>query len=265
MKTGENMEVIFLGTGTSTGVPVLRCNCPTCISTDPRDNRMRASVLICTQAGNVIIDTGPDFRSQLLRENSPELEAALITHIHYDHVGGVDDLRPYCWDKPNHHFPIYCRRDVADGLRHNFPYSFAEHPYPGVPVFDLHYVENKPFAIHTGKGQIDVIPLPVMHGKLPILGYRIGKLAYITDCSFMPESTKELIKGVDTLIINALRPQPHNTHMSIPEALEVIKEINPRVAYLTHMSHDTPPQAEAELELPENVHFAYDGLKISVK
>ncbi len=262
---GNKMEVIFLGTGTSTGVPVLRCNCRTCRSTDSRDKRLRASVLICTSVGNLIIDTGPDFRTQLLRENSPALDAALITHIHYDHVGGIDDLRPYCWDKPNHHFPVYCRDDVAAGLRHNFPYSFEEHPYPGVPVFDLHNVDEKPFVIKTDKGEIEVTPLPVMHGKLPILGYRIGKLAYVTDCSFMPESTRNLIKGVDTLIVNALRPQHHNTHMSIPEALELIRELKPRVAYLTHMSHDTPPHAEAQALLPDNVFFAYDGLKITVE
>lgn len=263
------MILTFLGTGTSTGVPQLRCHCPTCSSTDARDRRLRASVLIRAAEGApaVIIDCGPDFRAQMLRHDSPELCAALITHIHYDHVGGIDDLRPYCADKPDHHFPVYCREDVAAGLRHNFPYSFAENPYPGVPTFDIHYIEAlRPFDVPLGGefGNLRFTPLPVMHARLPIFGYRCGNLAYITDCSGMPAETKDAIRGVDTLVINALRPQQHMSHLSLAEALAIIEEVKPGRAYLTHMSHDMPPVRRASRLLPTGVHFACDNLEIEV-
>lgn len=260
------LTLTFLGTGTSTGVPALRCSCPTCRSTDARDRRLRASVLIATPWGNLIIDCGPDLRGQLLALGSPPLEAALITHIHYDHVGGIDDLRPYCFDKPDHRFPVHCRADVGAGLRHNFPYSFAENPYPGVPQFNLDIIDpDRPFEVEMSGGhKLEVTPLPVMHAKLPILGYRIGPLAYITDCSAMPDETFAKLQGIDTLVINALRPEKHLSHLSTAEALEIIRRIGPRVAYLTHMSHDTPPHAQASATLPPNVHYAYDGLTIKI-
>lgn len=263
------MKVTFLGTGTSTGVPQLRCHCRTCSSTDPRDRRLRASVIIRADEGapGVIIDCGPDFRTQMLRHGSPDLAAALITHIHYDHVGGIDDLRPYCADKPDYHFPVYCREDVAAGLRHNFPYSFAEHPYPGVPTFDIHYVEAlRPFEVPLGeeRGSLTFVPLPVMHARLPIFGYRCGDFAYITDCSAMPAETREALAGIDILVINALRPEPHMSHLSLDEALAIIGELQPRRAYLTHMSHDMPPMRIASRLLPPGVAFATDNLEIEV-
>lgn len=254
----NDLHLTFLGSGTSTGVPSIGCHCATCSSIDPRDKRLRASVLVTLPSGkNILIDCGPDFRTQILRIDSPGLAALLITHSHYDHVGGIDDLRPYCAGGRN--FPIYCRKDVEDDLRQRNPWSFAKDLYPGVPTFEFHNIlPFKPFEI---AGQ-EIIPLPVTHGKLPILGYRIGPLAYITDCSKISDDTVDALQGINTLVINALRPKPHLSHFSLPEALEVIDRVNPSVAYLTHMSHDMPPHAR--VSLPPNVHLAYDGLTVTV-
>lgn len=250
-------KLLFLGTGTSTGVPQIGCRCRTCMSLDPRDKRLRCSAIASVDGMNLLIDCGPDFRQQILRAGSPNLSALLVTHIHYDHVGGIDDLRPYCANGP---FPVYCTDDVAKGLRHNFPYCFAKDPYPGVPTFDLRIISpDKPFT-HNG---IDIIPLPVMHYKLPIVGYRIGGLAYITDCKTMPNSTLDLIKGCDTLVINALRHKEHLSHMNLEQAIEVVRAAKPRVAYFTHMSHQIG--RESELTLPEGMHPANDMAEIEVK
>ena len=247
-------SLLFLGTGTSTGVPAIGCRCATCSSLDPLDKRMRASAILSIGGKNILIDCGPDLRTQLLRAGSPPLDALLVTHIHYDHVAGIDDLRPYCYQRP---MPVYCRADVADGLRRIVPYSFAEHPYPGVPTFDLHVIDpGRPFHI----GDIEVVPLPVMHFELPILGYRIGSFAYITDCKTMPDSTFDLLRGVDTLVINGLRFEPHMSHLSVPEAIEIIRARGPRRAFLTHMSHDLGPAAT--VTLPPGIQLAHDFLKI---
>lgn len=253
------MEVIFLGTGTSTGVPQIGCHCAACTSHDPRDKRLRASVLIRTDRGNnILIDCGPDFREQMLRLDSPPLSALLITHSHYDHVGGIDDLRPYCADGP---FPVWCRADVERDLRARVPYCFAEHLYPGVPTYNIHTVhDDKPFSVFGDT----VIPLPVMHAHLHIVGYRIGDFAYITDCKTISDSTIALIRGVDTLVINALRHEEHMSHLNLQQALGVIKAIGPRATYLTHLAHQMGPQAEVEPTLPPGVHIAFDGLTIRV-
>ncbi len=252
------MKLKFLGTGTSTGIPQIMCNCATCRSIDNRDRRMRASALVSVGGKNILIDCGPDFRWQMLKADSPSLEALLLTHSHYDHVGGVDDLRPYCVAEDG--FPIYCRPDVAEDLRQRVPYCFAEHPYPGVPAFNLHEISSKPFFI----GEIEIIPLPVMHYRLPIVGYRIGNLAYITDAKEVPDSTIATMRGIDTLVINALRHKEHISHMNLEQALSVIDQVKPRIAYLTHLSHDMGLQADVELRLPENVKIAYDGLSITI-
>ncbi len=253
------MELIFLGTGTSTGVPQLMCDCPTCVSADPRDKRMRASAVLKVDGYNLLIDCGPDFRSQLLTLGHKfPLDALLITHTHYDHVGGIDDLRPYC--HPND-FPVYCKPDVADDLRNRIPYSFAENPYPGVPRFELHEIdEAKPFHFN----EIEIKPLPVNHYKLEILGYKIGNLAYITDAKAISESTEELVKGIDTLVINALRHEPHVSHFSLQDALDFIARVKPRIAYLTHFAHQLGCHAAVESTLPAGVHLAYDNLSISI-
>lgn len=253
------MKLTFLGTGTSTGVPQIGCNCAVCSSPDPREKRLRASVLVEVNPGfNLLIDCGPDFREQMLRVGSPSLQAVLLTHSHYDHVGGIDDLRPYCYPDS---FPVYCQADVAQDLRERVPYCFREHLYPGVPTFNIHII--KPDENFSVEG-VRVIPLPVMHARLPIVGFRIGDLAYITDCSEMPAATLEKIKGVDTLIINALRRAPHMSHMNLQQALEVINAATPRRAYLTHLSHDMGLIDDTVLLLPDNVHIATDGTTITI-
>lgn len=252
------MRLTILGSGTSTGVPQIGCSCKVCLSGDIRDKRLRSSAVVDYRGRRILIDCGPDFREQILRIGSPHLDAALITHSHYDHVGGIDDLRPYCKDR---NFPIYCRPDVAEDLRNRVPYCFREHPYPGVPQFDLHELTgDAPFKVDG----IEITPLPVLHYKLPIIGFRIGALAYITDCKTMPAETLERIKGVDTLVINALRHESHFSHMNLDEALDVIKETAPRQAYLTHLSHDMGLHRDVEATLPENVRIAYDGLTVDV-
>lgn len=254
------MTITFLGTGTSTGVPQIGCTCPTCLSTDPHDKRLRASVLVETgpDGPSILIDCGPDLRTQLLRAGSPAINALLITHSHYDHVGGIDDLRPYCAAGP---MPTYCREDVERDLRSRVPYCFAEHLYPGVPTFDIHSIDpEKPF-IAAG---IEIIPLPVMHYRLPIVGFRIGPMAYITDCKTMPAETVDKIRGVDTLVINALRHTGHISHQTLAEAIGIINEIKPREAYLTHISHDMGMHADVSPTLPEGVHLAYDNLRVTV-
>ncbi len=252
------MKLKFLGTGTSTGVPQIGCDCAVCQSEDAHDKRLRTSVLVSIGETNIIIDCGPDFREQMLRNGSPKLEALLITHSHYDHVSGIDDLRPYC--KIGDGFPIYCKSDVATDLKERVPYCFAEHPYPGVPALNINEISTKPFKI----GDIEILPLPVMHYKLPIVGYKIGNLAYITDAKIIPDSTIEILRGIDTLVINALRTKEHISHMTLAQALDVINEIKPRVAYLTHLSHDMGLHNEVSRRLPEDIRIAYDGLSVFI-
>lgn len=261
------MELTFLGTGTSTGVPQLRCGCPTCTSTDKRDHRLRASALLEVAGKRILIDCGPDFHQQMLRHGErsrqDRLDALLVTHQHYDHVGGIDDLRPYCYQEEMKEsgFPVYCQADVARDLRERLPYSFKADPYPGAPRFDLREIEaGKSFEV----AGLEVLPVRVNHYLLDILGFRIGDLGYITDAKVVPDDTVEAMKGVDTLVINALRHKPHISHITLDEALELISRIKPRVAYLTHISHDMGRYAEVAPTLPENVFLAVDDLKIHI-
>lgn len=249
------IQITFLGTGTSTGIPQIGCTCPVCTSTDPKDNRLRTSAMISVNGKNILIDCGPDFRQQMLQSHLRRIDAVLITHIHYDHTGGIDDLRPF---GENRMLPIYMESSVAEGIRNRLPYCFADHRYPGVPNIMLQEIGMEPFTIE----EITVTPIRVMHYKLPILGYRIGGLAYITDALTIPETEYEKLKGVDVLVINALRKQPHLSHQTLNEALQVIGRVNPREAYLVHMSHHMGLTAEVEKELPPHVHFAYDGLTV---
>lgn len=253
------MKLTFLGTGTSTGVPQIGCHCDTCTSTDARDSRLRTSAIVTTDSGaNILIDCGPDFRTQILGVGSPDLEALLITHSHYDHTGGIDDLRPYCGG--GRHFPTYCTADVARDLRARNPWSFAEHLYPGVPTFAITEVRPfEPFEL----GGTTILPLAVMHGQLPILGFKFGtRLAYITDCKTLPQASIEAITGIDTLIINALRPEPHPTHLSVSEALALVEQIHPRRTFFIHASHNMG--RHAIVRLPAGIELAYDGLIIKV-
>ncbi|MDE6528327.1 MAG: MBL fold metallo-hydrolase [Muribaculaceae bacterium] len=254
------MKLKFLGTGTSTGVPQLGCECRVCRSTDPRDRRLRCSALVETRGVTLLIDCGPDFREQMLRYHNGKLDALLVTHHHYDHVGGTDDLRPYCHGEEG--FPVYCLPDAAADMKRRMPYCFMENPYPGVPKFDIHQI--KPFEPFEVKG-VEVMPLPISHSILDILGFRIGNLAYITDAKHVPQSTINAIKDVDTLVINALRHTPHNSHLSLAESLEIIRQVNPSQAYLTHFSHNIGLTSDLIPLLPPNVHPAQDGTEVNIR
>lgn len=258
------MKITILGSGTSTGVPEVGCTCPVCRSRDPRDKRSRCSGLVDVDGVRILIDCGPDFREQMLRlDDFGPIDAVLVTHEHYDHVGGLDDLRPYCRFKD---VPVYAEAYMAQRLRERIPYCFFENLYPGVPRITLNEVTpDEPFFVTNAEGKrVEVLPIRVMHGKLPILGYRIGKMAWITDMLTMLESEYALLKGLDVLVMNALRPQPHMSHQSLEEALENVKRIAPRETWFVHMSHHIGLHADAEKLLPPHVHFATDGLVINL-
>ena len=256
------MKLTFLGTGTSTGVPQINCTCATCTSSDPRDKRMRSSAIVEERGHVVLIDCGPDFREQMLRFPADKIDALIVTHSHYDHVGGIDDLRPFSHAYAGRgNFPIYCTRDVSVDLHSRIPYCFKRHPYPGAPAFDINEISaGTPLKISG----IDVMPLDIIHWKLHILGFKIGKLAYITDCKTLPEATIRAIQGIDTLVINALRREEHISHLSLSQALQLIELINPRQAYLTHISDRLGRHADVDPTLPDRVHLAYDGLTIEI-
>lgn len=250
------MKITILGSGTSTGVPEIGCTCPVCTSSDPRDHRLRASALIETDDTRILIDCGPDFRTQVLGLSFKKIDGVLITHEHYDHVGGLDDLRPFCRFGE---VPIYAEPHTAERLRTRMPYCFVDHSYPGVPNIPLQEIEeNCTFLIN----HIPVTPLRVMHGRLPILGYRIGNIGYITDMLTMPDVSYEQLRQLDVLVINALRIAPHPTHQNLAEALETARRIGAKKTYFIHMSHHIGLQAEVERQLPPHVYFASDGLEI---
>lgn len=251
----NSIKVTVLGSGTSKGVPEVACDCPVCTSTDLKDKRMRASVLVQTHGMKILIDASADFRRQALVNNIYDLNAVLITHSHYDHVGGIDDLRPFC---AYGNLPMYVRKDVDADLRRRLDYCFTEHPYPGVPTFDMKIIDNYPFFINGLK----IIPIEVIHGKKPIYGYRIGKFAYVTDAKYINDTEKEKLERLDVLIINALRIREHFAHFSLREALALIDEVKPKEAYLTHFSHEIGLNEELEKQLPPHVHPCYDGLEI---
>ncbi|MBR7011959.1 MAG: MBL fold metallo-hydrolase [Muribaculaceae bacterium] len=247
------MEIEFLGTGTSTGVPMLRCHCPVCMSSDERDKRLRTSAIVRYQGARILIDCGPDFRTQMLRATDDNLDAVLLTHIHYDHVAGLDDLRAYCFERP---FPLYARADVLRNLHARIPYCFATDPYPGVAQFDEHVIGDEPFLVEG----VRVEPIPVMHYKLPIIGFKIGPLAYITDAKNIADDVIARLQGVPLLVINALRIEPHLSHMCLSETLDVVRRIKPGKTYLVHMSDRIGLHAESHKILPNGVELAWDGL-----
>ncbi len=251
----DRLKITILGSGTSTGVPQIGCKCKVCRSNDPRDKRLRQSALVEWRGKRILIDCGPDFRQQILRTGRAHIDGLLLTHIHYDHIGGLEELRG------NSNFPIYARGDVIKALHKRLAYCFTEHPYPGVPHYNLVEInDNDPFDC----AGIEVQPIPVMHYRLPILGFRIGDMAYITDCKTIAREQIERLHRVKLLMINALRFEEHLSHISLSQALEIIKQIKPGRAVLIHMSHGIGLHAETSKHLPKGVELAYDGMKIIV-
>ena len=252
------MTITFLGTGTSQGVPVIVCDCDVCNSIDYRDKRTRTSVHINTKGLSLIIDIGPDFRNQVLREKINTLDAILLTHEHKDHTAGLDEVRSYNF-KQNKDMPLYGRDKVLEQLKTEFGYIFSPVKYPGVPKVDLNSIKNVAFKI----GPVKVTPIEVMHYELPVFGFRIENFVYITDANHISDEEKLKLQDADVLVLNALQRKPHISHFTLSEALELIKELSPKRAFLTHISHNLGLASEVEKLLPENVSLAYDGLKIS--
>jgi phosphoribosyl 1,2-cyclic phosphate phosphodiesterase len=252
------MELIFLGTGTSQGVPVIACNCSICCSKNPKDQRLRTSVLIRDEHQTIVIDSGPDFRQQLLREHIQSLDAVLFTHEHKDHIAGLDDVRAfnYRYDKAMN---VYCTDAVESALRREFNYVFENQHYPGVPKINLHSITGEPFKI----GSWHITPLPVMHLNLPVLGFRMGNLSYVTDANFMSEETKDKIRGSQILILNALRNEKHPSHYTLEEAIALAQELQIPEVYFTHISHQLGLHQEVQASLPSNMQLAYDGLTLT--
>ncbi|MCM1005823.1 MAG: MBL fold metallo-hydrolase [Prevotella sp.] len=251
------MHVEVLGSGTSKGVPEPACLCEVCSSDNPKDKRLRASVFVRTHGMKLLIDASPDFREQALRSKIMDIDATLVTHQHYDHVGGLDDLRAYGTYKD---IPIYALPGVKKDIERRLDYCFRPHPYPGVPKIEIHEIGEESFYFQGLK----IVPIHVMHAQLPIVGFRIGKFAYITDAKTIKDSEIEKLKGVKVLIVNALRFKPHFSHFNVEEALAFINKVKPEQAYLTHICHEMGKHADIEPTLPENVHLAYDGLKLLI-
>lgn len=253
------MKVKILGTGTSQGVPVIACNCQVCQSTDPNDKRLRTAALVQADGVNIVIDAGPDFRQQMLREKVSDIDAILITHEHRDHIAGLDDVRAFNFmnQKP---VDIYAEDRVQEAIKSDFSYSFADKKYPGAPQINLHNITNEPFVI---KG-VKVIPIRAFHYKLPVYGFRIGDFSYITDLNYISEEEKLKLHGTKYLVVDALRKQTHISHYSLPEAIELIKELSPKRAYITHISHQMGLHHDVNEELPHGISLAYDGLRFEV-
>lgn len=252
------MKITFLGTGTSQGIPIISCECEVCKSTDKKDKRLRTSVLIETEGNVFTIDAGPDFRQQMLRADVKKLDAIILTHSHKDHIGGMDDVRAYNYSRRKP-MDIYAEKNVLEYIKtKEYSYVFDDNPYPGVPQMSLHKIENNPFFIND----IKIIPIRGYHRDLPVLGFKIGKFAYITDMNSIPKQEMTKLENLDVFVINALRKTKHISHFTLSEALEIIEEIKPKKSYLTHISHDMGFHREEQKLVPENVYFAYDELQI---
>ena len=250
------MKLTFLGTGTSCGVPTIGCQCQVCQSTDPKDKRLRCSALLETANTRLLIDCGPDFRQQILPHPFRKIDGILVTHAHYDHMGGMDDIRPYCqFGEIN----VYADPIACKGLLEMLPYCFAENRYPGVPAIGLHEIhKHEPFSI----GDVDIVPIEVMHHDLPILGYRIGNLAYITDMKTISDTEMPYLKGTEILVVNALRIKPHHSHQTLDDAVAFSRKVGAKQTYLIHASHDIGLHAEVNRSLPRDIRLAYDGQEI---
>ena len=256
-------EMIIMGTGTSVGVPVVGCPCLVCRSTNPRNKRTRTGVLLRGPFGEFIIDAGPELRLQLVRENAKLIQAAIFTHAHADHILGLDDLRIFGYQM-NSAIPLFCEERVEEQIRQTFSYAFTDpathsHQFAAPKLRFERIVPGLSISVLG----IDILPIRLKHGELPVLGFRIGNVAFLTDVSTIPADSKELLQGLDTLVLDALRYEPHPTHLHVDAAVRIIHQLRPRVAYLTHMSHDLEYDALSK-ELPDGIEPAYDGLKIAL-
>lgn len=259
MKSDIKLKVEFLGTGTSQGVPVVACDCDVCRSADPKDTRLRSALFVEANGHKIVIDAGPDFRQQMLRIGLRKLDAIFLTHEHTDHIFGLDDIRAFNWVQ-KHPTDIYAERRVQNSIKRVFDYVFEENKYPGIPQMNLHLVENKPFSLNG----IEVIPVRGFHHKLPVFGFRLGTLAYLTDVNRVEPEEQQKLLGLDVLIVNALRFEKHISHFNLEEALELIDRVKPKRAYLTHVSHLMGKHEDVQRQLPTNVSLAYDGLKLEL-
>ncbi len=255
----NRLKVTFLGTGTSIGVPVITCDCPVCQSSDPHDKRMRTSVMLEVNGFTFVIDCGPDFRIQMLRENVNNLDAVIFTHEHRDHIAGLDDIRAFNYVL-NKKIDIYGTRQVMEAIQTEFPYIFSESRYFGAPQLTIHPIDEKPFTVRN----IEFIPIKVLHEKLPVTGFRVGDFTYITDASFISEKELEKIKGSKVIVLNALRNSRHVSHFSVGEAVDILTKLNPEAAYLTHLSHFVGLHDEVNSKLPDFIRLAFDGLTLSI-
>lgn len=252
----NELSLTLLGTGTSQGVPLIGCKCKVCTSKDPKDNRLRTSALITFNNSNIVIDTGPDFRQQMLRLNVSSMDAVVFTHEHKDHIAGLDDIRAFNYLQKKD-MPIYCNESVENAIRREFSYVFAEKRYPGIPQLEIISIhENMRFTV----GDLEILPLPVMHMYLPVLGFLIGDICYITDANYIPEKVIERIKGVKYLVLNALRKEKHPSHFTLDEAIDMVERIKPKTAVFTHISHQLGLHEEVQKKLPKNIFLGYDGM-----
>jgi len=253
------MHVTFLGTGTSQGVPPIGCDSPVCLSDNPKDKRLRSSIFLEVNGKKFVIDTGPDFRYQMIRAGIIDVDAILFTHEHRDHTAGLDDIRPINFRKKKK-IPVFLSNNVLASFKQQYSYFFMENPYPGIPELDFNIIENSPFNFEG----VEIIPIQVMHYKLPVFGFRIGNFAYVTDANYISEKEKVKLKGLDILVLNALRRESHISHFTLNEATKIALEIGAKQTYFTHMSHQIGLHDEVCEELPKGIDLAYDGLNLII-
>lgn len=253
------MKITILGSGTSQGVPVITCECKVCLSENPKDKRLRTAALVEHEGRSIAIDAGPDFRQQMLVNKIKKLDAILLTHLHKDHIAGLDDVRAFNF-KQKKPMDIFADALTCQQVKNEFPYVFDGTDYPGIPQMNLHVINENPFVFED----IEIIPIPVLHYKLPVLGFRIANFAYITDASYIPESSLALLRNLDLLIINALRFEKHYSHFNVEEAIQIVEFVQPKKVYFTHISHNLGLHEEVEAILPHPIALAYDGLVIEI-
>ena len=249
------LKITFLGSGTSSGVPLIGCDCEVCTSTDKKDNRLRSSIMVQSAKTTLVVDTGPDFRYQMLRQKVKHLDAVVFTHPHKDHLAGLDDIKAFNYFSKQP-MNVFADSLTEEALRRDFYYAFADTKYPGIPELNLNTITMDPFVV----GDITIIPILVWHLKMPVMGFRFGKFTYITDANKIEDTEKEKIRGSEVVVLNALRKQAHISHFTLGEAIDLAKELQVPTAYFTHISHQLGRHAEIESELTEGMHLAYDGL-----